>query len=154
MITRLIAYALAFAAAGALAAPADAPSHRFEGRDLFSLQYASDPQIRPDAREVAYVRISFDIMSDRPRRAIWLIDPATGAQTPLSTGAGSSYSPRWSPDGRRLAFLSARWDMPVASPRCSRATFGLSSSPRYRGSSCFRRRRRPVVSTAHVRSSR
>ena len=89
---RRFLFALACAAAipaFANAAPADAPSRKFEGRDLFGLQYATDPQIRPDGLAVAYTRVSFDIMSDRGRQSIWLVDAETGAQTPLVTGAGS-----------------------------------------------------------------
>ncbi len=106
---RLITFALvALAAAGAAgAAPAESPSHVFEGKDLFSLQCVTDPQIRPDGHVVAYVRVSYDVMTDRPRRSIWLVDADTGTQTPLATGPGSSYSPRWSPDGKRLAYVAS-----------------------------------------------
>ena len=98
---------LALAAGTVFATPPQSPSHVFEGKDLFSLQLVTDPQIRPDGRVVAYVRVAYDIMTDRPRRAIWLVDLDTGAQTPLATGPGSSYSPRWSPDGKRLAYVSS-----------------------------------------------
>jgi dipeptidyl aminopeptidase/acylaminoacyl peptidase len=106
---RLITFAfVALAAASAAgAAPAESPSHVFEGKDLFSLQCVTDPQIRPDGHVVAYVRVSYDIMTDRPRRSIWLVDADTGTQTPLATGPGSSYSPRWSPDGKRLAYVAS-----------------------------------------------
>src|ERR1700761_6698556 len=89
----------AFAAGIAVAAPAESPSHVFEGRDLFALQCVTDPQIRPDGHAIAYVRVTYDIMTDRARRSIWLVDADTGTQTPLVTGPGSSSSPRWSPDG-------------------------------------------------------
>jgi dipeptidyl aminopeptidase/acylaminoacyl peptidase len=99
---------VALVAAGTVAAaPAESPSPVFEGRDLFSLQCVTDPQIRPDGHMIAYVRVSYDIMTDRPRRSIWLVDADTGTQTPLATGAGSSYSPRWSPDGKRLAYVAS-----------------------------------------------
>jgi dipeptidyl aminopeptidase/acylaminoacyl peptidase len=88
------------------AAPPESPSGKLEGRDLFALQYASDPQIHPDGKAVAYVRVSFDVMTDRARQAIWLIDVASGEQTPLIAGAGSHSSPRWSSDGQRLAYVS------------------------------------------------
>ncbi len=98
---------IALAAAGtAGAAPAESPSHVFEGRDLFSLQCVTDPQIRPDGHVIAYVRVAYEIMTDRPRRSIWLVDADTGSQAPLATGSGSSYSPRWSPDGKRLAYVA------------------------------------------------
>lgn len=88
------------------ATPPDAPTRIFQGRDLFGLQYAADPQIRPDGRIVAYSRMSFDIMNDRGRSSIWLIDTETGTQTPVVTGSGSHNSPRWSPKGDRLAYVS------------------------------------------------
>lgn len=95
-----------FIFAPAFAAPPDAPSGKFEGRDLFYLQSATDPQIRPDGRAIAYVRLSFDLMTDRPRQSIWLIDVESGEQRPLVAGAGSHSSPRWSSDGDRLAYVS------------------------------------------------
>ncbi len=88
------------------AVPEAAPSHVFEGRDIFGLQWVEDPQIRSDGRAVAYVRMSYDIMSDRPRSTLWLMDVDTGVQTPIAGGPGSHASPRWSPDGKRLAYVS------------------------------------------------
>jgi dipeptidyl aminopeptidase/acylaminoacyl peptidase len=99
--------ALLAVASDAGAVPANSPSRVFEGKDIFSLQSVTDPQIRPDGHVVAYVRMSYDIMTDRPRRSIWLVDTDTGAQTPLATGPGSSGSPRWSPDGKRLAYIAS-----------------------------------------------
>jgi dipeptidyl aminopeptidase/acylaminoacyl peptidase len=107
MRTSWLTMALLAAGAGvASAAPAEAPSPTFEGRDLFSLQWATDPQIRPDGRAVAYVRRAYDVMSDSSRRSIWVVDTDTGLQTPLVAGTGSHSSPRWSPDGTRLAYVS------------------------------------------------
>lgn len=118
---RFISFAfIALAAAGVVAAaPAESPSHVFEGKDLFSLQCVTDPQIRPDGHVAAYVRMSYDIMTDRPRRSIWLVDVDTGAQTPLATGSGSSYSPRWSPDGKRLAYVASEGGRSLSSPMSS-----------------------------------
>ena len=53
--------------AAAMAAPATGPEPRFTGSDLFNLTVASDPQISPDGRWIAYVRRSADIMTDRAR---------------------------------------------------------------------------------------
>ncbi|MEO5611831.1 MAG: DPP IV N-terminal domain-containing protein, partial [Sphingomicrobium sp.] len=122
-------------AAPALAAPAAGPNSTFTGRDLFDLSVASDPQISPDGRRIAYVRLSNDIMTDRARPSIWLVDTTTGRQVPLVTGTGAHSSPRWSPDGTRLAYVSTaegggsqlfvRW---MAGGEAARVT-GLPDSP-------------------------
>lgn len=100
---------LAMLAAARLAggAPPEAPVRLLQGRDLFALQVVTDPQIRPDGTVVAYVRTGYDIMTDRPRSSIWLVDVASGAQTPLVSGSGSHSSLSWSPDGKRLAYVSS-----------------------------------------------
>ena len=105
-----LAFVLLMVSSAALAAPAEAPVKSFQGRDLFGLQYAADPQIRPDGRVIAYARRSFDIMTDRGRSSIWLVDADSGAQTPLVAGSGSHSSPRWSPTGDRLAYVSTAED--------------------------------------------
>ena len=107
MISRCLAAILALAlVAPVAAAPAEGPSRQFTPRDLFSLEAASDPQISPDGSRIAYVRRSGDIMTDRMRSTIWLIDTRSGQQRPLVAGPGSHSQPRWSPDGRRLAYIS------------------------------------------------
>ncbi|MBB5685800.1 dipeptidyl aminopeptidase/acylaminoacyl peptidase [Sphingobium boeckii] len=91
----------------ALAAPAAGPNPILQGEDLFNLEVASDPQISPDGSRIAYVRRSNDVMTDRARPTIWLVDPKSGAQTPLVAGPGAHSQPRWSPDGKRLAYVSS-----------------------------------------------
>ncbi len=89
------------------AAPPDQPSRLFEGRDLFALEWATQPAIRPDGSAVAYVRNGYDLMSDRGKAAIWLIDTNTGAQTPLVTDRAAIAALAWSPDGTRLAYVAS-----------------------------------------------
>lgn len=88
-------------------APADAPSRTLTGADLFDLEQASDPQISPDGSRIAYVRRSGDVMNDRMRSTIWLVDSRSGAQTPIAAAPGSHMAPRWSPDGKRIAYVAA-----------------------------------------------
>ncbi len=102
-----LALAAAFGMIGSSwAAVPTAPAPLFEGRDLFGLQWATDPQIRPDGRTVAYVRESHDVMTDQMVRAIWQVDVESGVQSAVVSGGGSHFSPRWSPDGARLAYVS------------------------------------------------
>jgi Dipeptidyl aminopeptidases/acylaminoacyl-peptidases len=96
----------AFAALPAFAAPASGPTRVLTGADLFNLEVASDPQLAPDGKTLVYVRGANDIMLDRTRASLWSIDVASGEQIPLVAGSGSYTQPRWSPDGRRLAYLS------------------------------------------------
>jgi hypothetical protein len=114
------------------AGPAPGPSRLFDAHDLFGLEAAADPRISPDGRRIAYVRRSGDIMTDRMRSAIWLIDTASGEQAPLVAGPGSHFSPRWSPDGSRLAYIStAEGGQAQLYVRCWRAA-NRSASPAFR----------------------
>jgi len=129
-----LALGTAALAAPALAVPAAGPSRYFTGADLFNLEVATDPQISPDGRTIAYVRKSNDIMTDKARSTIWLVDVASGQQRPLLAGSGSYSSPRWSPDGTRLAYVAAEGGNPqlfvrwMASGESARIT-GLPDSP-------------------------
>src|SRR3982074_2169117 len=77
--------------------------------DVFDLQWVKDPQISPDGKSIAYVRMSFDIKTDKARGVIWLVGIDGKHARPLS-GAATSMVPRWSPDGTRLAYLGAAAD--------------------------------------------
>ncbi|MCT2399746.1 S9 family peptidase [Novosphingobium sp. HK4-1] len=89
------------------AARPDGPERAFTADDLFKLDGATDPEISPDGSKIAYVRSSADIMTDKIVPSIWLVDVASGAQRPLVTGPGAHFSPVWSPDGKRLAYVSS-----------------------------------------------
>lgn len=77
-----------------------------EFMDVFELEYATDAQISPDGERVAYVRHFNDVMTDRRYENIWIVDADGANHRPLSAGKHKANSPRWSPGGKRLAYLS------------------------------------------------
>ncbi|MFQ6116556.1 MAG: DPP IV N-terminal domain-containing protein, partial [bacterium] len=79
----------------------------FQPIDVFQLEYASDPQISPDGQKIVYVRNFMDIMTDRRRSNLWIIKYDGSDQRPLTTGNRNDSSPRWSPDGPRLLYVSS-----------------------------------------------
>lgn len=76
--------------------------------DQVALKRLADAQISPDGRTVAYVVTVVDKTANRGKRSIWTVPTAGGAPTELITSPRNDDSPRWSPDGRQLAFLSTR----------------------------------------------
>ena len=104
-------YAAAAWLAFCLAAPTSAQSSKpaFKPLDVFDLQWAADPQVSPDGRNIAYVRMGFDIKTDRARGAVWLVGADGKNERPLSSVATSG-SPRWSPGGTRIAYIARAAD--------------------------------------------
>jgi len=97
--------ALALLPAFVLAAEHD--DDTFTNLDIFQLEVAADPQISPDGSTVVYSRQSMDIMSDRSVSNLWTIDADGDNHRPLVTGPESYRSPRWSPSGDRIAYVSS-----------------------------------------------
>jgi dipeptidyl aminopeptidase/acylaminoacyl peptidase len=97
--------------------------------DYYSFEFLGDPQLSPDGRLVAYVVTTIDQRQNRRFSNIW-IAATDGHSAPRQFTASpqSSNSPRWSPDGRSLAFLSARPDAPNTSSSSNAAMTPSSSS--------------------------
>ncbi len=82
-------------------------ARRMHSIDVFQLEYADDVQISPDGSRIAYLRISHDIMTDRTRRNLWMVNADGTDNRPLRSEARNFSQPRWSPDGTRLAYVSS-----------------------------------------------
>ncbi len=91
-----------------LASVAQENADLLEPIDVFHIQVASDPRISPDGKRIVYVRQSADISSDRRVSNLWIVNVDGSEHRPLTTGTYGDSSPRWSPDGTRIAFVSDR----------------------------------------------
>src|SRR2546421_8319522 len=90
----------------ARAAAGEAAKKPLQPMDVFKLEYADDPQISPDGKRIVYVRNFMDIMKDRQRSNLWIVNVDGSGHEALTTGNQRDASPRWSHDGKRLAYVS------------------------------------------------
>lgn len=81
-------------------------SDRLTAMDVFNLQFAADPQISPDSRRIVYVRQFSDVMNDKRESNLWVINADGTEDRALTNGNYNDSSPRWSPDGTRIAYIS------------------------------------------------
>ena len=77
---------------------------------LTDLVRVTDPRISPDAGVVAYVRVPSAKSGEHPTSEIWSVGSDGSNDRRLTTGNGQDLCPRWSPNGRYLAFTSDRSD--------------------------------------------
>ncbi len=81
--------------------------------DLFSLENITDPQISPDGNRIVYIRNFKDVMTDRDYSNLWIINTDGTQNRPITQGNQRDYAPRWSHDGKKIAFLSNGQDEKV-----------------------------------------
>ena len=98
----------AFLVLSPVAVNAQEIANRLEPMDVFRVQVAADPQISPDGKRIVYVRQSADWSADRRVSNLWIVSFDGTEHRPLTTGTAGDSSPRWSPDGTRIAYISDR----------------------------------------------
>ena len=103
----------------AYAAPAFAARRAMTIDDLLAVKSVSDPQVSPDGKLVVYVMSELDRSTDKSNSDLYLIPIGGGEPKRLTTSGGADNHPRWSPDGKTIAFVSTRggssqvWLLPV-----------------------------------------
>jgi dipeptidyl aminopeptidase/acylaminoacyl peptidase len=78
--------------------------------DVFELTGVTDPRLRPGGNDVAYVAWSIEREENEYRQSIWLAKTDGSSPPRRFTTGKNDASPRWSPDGDRLAFVAKRGD--------------------------------------------
>jgi dipeptidyl aminopeptidase/acylaminoacyl peptidase len=101
-----------FAIAVLIISSALATPRKTSTSDLFELRSASDPRISRDGKNVLYVLGWADKMNDAFYSNIWVADADGKGQRPITQGNYKDASPRWSPDGTRIAYISNRTGKP------------------------------------------
>jgi CheY-like chemotaxis protein len=76
--------------------------------DIYRTQQVGNPQCSPDGKWIAYTVTIVDREADKRRTSIWMVNWEGTRSVQLTSGLEGDSSPRWSPDGKYLSFLSAR----------------------------------------------
>jgi len=80
----------------------------FDVNALLSLKRIGDPQISPDGQWVAFAVQSVDVAANKKPQQIWTVPLAGGTPKQITHDGENNQRPRWSPDSRRIAYVSDR----------------------------------------------
>lgn len=92
----------------ALAFQGDAAPNRMTPELLWKLGRVGAPAVSPDGKQLCFPVTRYDLEKNKGNADLWLLDIGSTEPRRLTTHEKSDSSPSWSPDGRRIGFLSAR----------------------------------------------
>jgi len=129
MPRRIITIASLLAVTLAVAPPvwAQGPA-AFTVEEMLKLKRVSDPQLSPDGTKIAFVVTDVSLDANTRNNDIWVVPAAGGAPVKMVGTDRSEDRPRWSPDGKQVAFVSNReggpqvWVIPAAGGEPKRLT--------------------------------
>ncbi|HLK69004.1 MAG TPA: S9 family peptidase [Bryobacteraceae bacterium] len=82
--------------------------------DLINIPLIQDPQLSPDKHQIVFVQSEANWKADRRISHLWRINADGTGLVQMTSGADGENSPRWSPDGKTLAFIAKRGTEPEA----------------------------------------
>jgi dipeptidyl aminopeptidase/acylaminoacyl peptidase len=81
-------------------------SGHYSVEDLLKIRRVGDPQVSPDGKRVAFTIGDVNVDANRTVTQIYVMSSAGGDIKQLTSGTASSSSPRWSPDGKKIAYVT------------------------------------------------
>src|SRR5262249_10550044 len=85
------------------------PKPRLLDKETFmNMESVGNPEISPDGKQIIFTRTWVDKVKDQYRSNLWIVDVDGSRVRELTSGTRNDTSPVWSPDGKRVAFLSDR----------------------------------------------
>lgn len=83
-------------------------THPFSVHDMLAMDRISEPQVSPDGKSIVFTLRKTDLEANRGRTDLWLVDVEGKNLRQLTSHPADDFSPRWSPCGKYIWFLSTR----------------------------------------------